>query len=404
MGARAYEGFVRQQFRRTVVEFEREILYNLTIDLRLKRMVTDGVSVTDEELQRRFHEQNDSVRIEWTAVDGDSLHNEISPSPERLREYFDSNKLRYRHAERRPLKLMTVGPDAGTSEHEVSDTEIELYYSQNQYRFENPERIKVRHILFSTMDKSEDEVAAAREKADAVLEQLRGGADFAELAQEHSEDPGNADNGGDLGWVTRGMMDPAFEQASFALQTGELIGAPVKSDFGYHLIRLDDRESGSVKPLSEVREVIRGDLKAERAQSSRYALMDNALVTAQQAGEALENAAAQLRLPFQEFPRLADPSSPRNCRRLRPWCGPCSSSPQAKSSALPKTTRSTSGLSTNRSRRETPSTRKSTLRCGRITSTRSPPILHGRGPRNSRSGRATARMTSAPRPAATVCR
>lgn len=305
VGARTYEGFVRQQFRRTVAEFEREILYNLTIDLRLKRMVTDGVNVTEEELKRRFHEQNDSIQIEWTAVDGDSLRNEISPTPEQLREYFDSNKLRYRHAERRPLKLMTVAPDAGTSEHEVSETEIELYYSQNLYRFENPERFKVRHILFSTMDKSEDEDEAAREKAEAVLEQLRGGADFAELAQEHSEDPGNADNGGDLGWVTRGMMDPAFEEASFALQTGELSVAPVKSDFGYHLIRLDDRESGSVKPLSEVREVIRGDLKAERAQSSRYALMDNALVVAQQVGRALENAASQLGLPFQEFPAFS---------------------------------------------------------------------------------------------------
>lgn len=303
VGARTYEGFVRQQFRRTVPEFEREILYNLTIDLRLKRMVTDGVNVTDEELLRRFHEENDSARIEWTAVDGDSLRNEISPTPQQLREYFDSNKLRYRHAERRPLKLMTVGPNAGTSEHDVSDTEIELYYSQNLYRFENPERIKVRHILFSTMDTSE--AAAAQEKAEAVLEQLRGGADFVELAREHSEDPGNADNGGDLGWVTRGMMDPAFEQASFALQTGALSEAPVKSDFGYHLIRLDDRESGSVKPLSEVREVIRADLKAERAQSSRYALMDNALVTAQQAGEALENAASQLGLPFQEFPAFS---------------------------------------------------------------------------------------------------
>ena len=305
VGARTYEGFVRQQFRRTVPEFEREILYNLTIDMRLKRMVTDGVHVTDEELIRRFHEENDSAQIEWTAVDGDSLRNEISPTPQQLREYFDSNKLRYRHAERRPLKLMTVGPNAGTSEHDVSDTEIELYYSQNLYRFENPERIKVRHILFSTMDTSEEEAAAAREKAEAVLEQLRGGADFVELAQEHSEDPGNADNGGDLGWVTRGMMDPAFEQASFALQTGALSEAPVKSDFGYHLIRLDDRESGSVKPLSEVREVIRADLKAERAQSSRYALMDNALVTAQQAGEALENAASQLGLPFQEFPAFS---------------------------------------------------------------------------------------------------
>ena len=301
VGSRAYEGFVRQQFRRTVAEFEREILYTLTIEMRLRRLVTDSVSVSEDEIKERYHHQNDSVRIEWAAVDSNTLRGQVEATPDQLREYFDANRLRYRHPERRPLKIMTVSPDETATEYEISDSEIELYYSQNEYRFEQPERVKARHILFMTEGESEEQGTEALRKAEEVLEQLRNGADFAEMAKEHSEDPGNADNGGDLGWFSRGMMDPAFEDASFALQIGDLAATPVKSQFGYHLIRLDDRESGSIKPLSEVREVIRTDLVAERSQGDRYALMERALETAQQAGTALENAASQMGLPYQEF-------------------------------------------------------------------------------------------------------
>ena len=306
VGERAYAGFVRQQFRRTVSEFERELLYGLAIEMRLRQMVTDAVSVTEDELKQRFHRENDAVRIEWAAVDSAGLRNQLSATPDKLTEYFEANPLRYRHAERRPLKLITLSPSEASGEYEVSDTEIELYYSQNEYRFEQPERVKVRHILFMTMDRPEAESDQALKSAEEVLDQLRAGADFAEMAKEHSQDPGNADNGGDLGWVSRGMMDPAFEEASFALQEpGDLSPAPVKSDFGYHLIRLDDRESGSIKPLAEVREVIRQDLIAERSQSDRYALMERAMETAQQVGTALENAASQLGLPYQEFEPFA---------------------------------------------------------------------------------------------------
>ena len=302
IGARAYEGFIRQQFRRTVAEFEREVLFNLAIDLRLRRLVTDSVRVSEAELRQRFHQEGDSVRIEWASVDSASLRDTVPATPEKLREYFDSNRLRYRHAEQRALKLITVGPQAASEEYAITEPEIELYYSQNLYRFEQPERVKVRHILFMTMDKSEDETEEAREKAGEVLAELDDGGDFAALAKEHSEDPGNAENGGDLGWVTRGMMDPAFEDASFALGVGETVAAPVKSQFGYHLIRLDERESGSVKPLSEVRDVIRDDLVAERSQNDRYELMERAMDLAQLAGTALENPASRLDLPFQEFP------------------------------------------------------------------------------------------------------
>ena len=302
IGADAYHRFVRQQFRRTVPEFEREILYNIAISQHLRQMVTDSVSVTEEELKRRFHEENDSIRVEWTSIASASVRDEVKPTPEQLSEYFEANKLRYRHPERRPLKLVTVGPDAAVSDLEIADAEIDLYYSQNQYRFENPERVKVRHILFMTMGKSDEEAEEARQQADTVLAELRGGGSFEDLAKEHSEDPGNADNGGDLGWVSRGMMDPAFEEASFALtETGEITQSPVKSEFGYHLIRLDDRQAPSVKPLSEVREVIRDDLRAERAQSDRYGLMERAMTAAEQSGTALENAAAELNLPYQAY-------------------------------------------------------------------------------------------------------
>ncbi len=302
IGGPAYEGFVRQQFRRTVPEFEREVLQSIAVDQRLRWMITDAVTVTDSELKQRFHHERDSIRIEWVGVDSDHFRNTVAPTAEQLQEYFDANKLRYRHAERRPLKLMVIDSDATTDEHEVSDTEIELYYSQNQYRFEQPERLKVRHILFLTTDKTDEETEQAREKAEEILAQLQDGADFAELAKQHSEDPANADSGGELPWFSRGEMDPAFEEASFALAAGGLAAAPVKSQFGYHLIRLDERESGSVKPLSEVRDVIRGDLVAERAQNARYALMERAMEQAEAAGPALESVAARLELPYQEFP------------------------------------------------------------------------------------------------------
>ena len=305
VGARAYEGFVRQQFRQSVAEFERQILYDLAIQLRLRRMVTDGINVTDRELKQRFHQTNDSVRIEWVSVDSDRLQSQVSPSPEQLREYFESNKLRYRQPEQRPLRLLTVDPQGAAEQHEISDTEIELYYSQNQYRFEQPERVRLRHILFMPEDESEEQSDVALGAAEGILQQLRDGADFAEMAKEHSDDPGNADRGGDLGWVSRGMMDPAFEEAGFALQVGGMTPAPVKSQFGYHLIRLDERQTGSVKPLSEVREVIRGDLQAERSQSDRYALVERALAAAEQAGGDIRSAAEQTGLPFQEFPAFS---------------------------------------------------------------------------------------------------
>ncbi len=301
VGAAAYRGFVQQQFQKTIPQFEADLLEEIAVQTRLKRLVTDSVSVSDEEVKRVFHRQNDAVRIEWAALERADLRSEVSVTDEKLAAYFAANKLRYRKQEERACKLITIGADYAADDIDLSEAEIELYYTENQYRFENPERYQARHILFSTMEKSEEETEAARKKAEEVLQQLRGGADFAALAAEHSEDPANAESGGDLGWVAPGAMVPEFEQAMFALDAGELSVEPVKTEFGYHLIRVDAKEPGSVKPLEEVRERIREDLMIERSQSARLELMDNALTAAQEHGVEMEKAAAAVNLPLQTF-------------------------------------------------------------------------------------------------------
>ena len=297
VGAAAYRGFVQQQFQKTIPEFEAELLEQIVIETRLKRMVTDSVGVSDEEVKQIFHQRNDTVQLEWAAVDRGDLRSAVSVTDEKLAEYFEANKLRYRKQEERACKLIEIGADYATDDIDLSETEIELYYAENQYRFENPERYQARHILFSTMEKSEEESEAAWKKAEEVLQQLRDGADFAALAAEHSQDPANADSGGDLGWITQGMMVPEFEQAMFALEVGELSAEPVKTEFGYHLIRVEAKEAGTVKPLDEVRGRIREDLIIERSQSTRLDLMDNALAAAQEHGVDLEKAAAAVNLP-----------------------------------------------------------------------------------------------------------
>ncbi len=310
VGEAAYRGFVQQQFQKTIPEFEADLLEEIAIETRLKRLVTDSVSVSDDEVKRVFHQRNDTAQVEWAAVERDDLRSAVAVTDEKLAAYFEANKLRYRKQEERACKLIEIGANYATDDIDLSETEIELYYAENQYRFENPERYQARHILFSTMEKSEEEAEEAWRKAEEVLQQLRDGGDFEALAAEHSEDPANADSGGDLGWITQGMMVPEFEQAMFALEVGELSSEPIKTEFGYHLIRVEAKDAGTVKPLDEVRERIREDLIIERSQSTRLDLMDNALAAAQEHGVELEKAGAAVNLPVQAFEPFSRASLP----------------------------------------------------------------------------------------------
>jgi len=150
----------------------------------------------------------------------------------------------------------------------VSDDDLETYYRDNEARLTLPEQVRVRHILLTWKPMgTTDDRAAIREQIVPILEQARAGADFAELARQHSEDSATAAGGGDTGLFHRGQMVPAFEDVAFALKPGE-ISDPVETPFGVHILKLEERQEPRLLPLDEIREQLRDYVRNERAEAA----------------------------------------------------------------------------------------------------------------------------------------
>lgn len=148
----------------------------------------------------------------------------------------------------------------------ISDQEVDDFYQANSERMKRPEEVHARHILIK-LDPGADETAdkAAKAKIDEILVEAKGGADFAELAKQHSQGP-SAPQGGDLGFFGRGRMVPAFEQAVFALEPGA-ISDPVRTQFGYHIIKSEERRGGDTVSKEDAAERIRAFLQRQKLQA-----------------------------------------------------------------------------------------------------------------------------------------
>ena len=140
---------------------------------------------------------------------------------------------------------------------EVTDEALKKYYEDNRQEFKQPERVRARHILVKVeRTASDSERTAARGRAEKLLEQAKAGGDFAALAAEHSEDAGSKRKGGEVGPFPRGSMAPEFEEVAFSLKPGEVSGV-VETDFGFHVIKVEERTEPSVQSYDEVKERIR---------------------------------------------------------------------------------------------------------------------------------------------------
>lgn len=145
-------------------------------------------------------------------------------------------------------------------------------YKANPKDYEQPEQVSIRHILIAVKDKAQDE--AAHKQAQELLVQLRSGADFAVLAKEHSADPGSANKGGSLGFFAKGRMVPEFDQVAFKLkQKGEL-SEIIKTQFGYHILQLEDSKPAGLQPFDEVKEALVARVKQTEQQKGRNQLAE----------------------------------------------------------------------------------------------------------------------------------
>ena len=177
IGQQQYEAFVRQRFQLSVPMYEEQLRRSLIIDVRLKRMLTDNVIVTDDELRDLYRRANEKAKFEFVKVSGSEFESQVKPTEEQLREHFEANKPRYRTQPMRSVKLMTID-DSRVSGGEVDDRALRGYYAQNRARFEIPDRIRASHILFMTEGEAEEELKESEAEAAKVLEEVRARSGF----------------------------------------------------------------------------------------------------------------------------------------------------------------------------------------------------------------------------------
>jgi peptidyl-prolyl cis-trans isomerase C len=159
----------------------------------------------------------------------------------------------------------------------IPEEDLKKYYESHEDEFKTPEMVRVRHILVKVdQSASEKDKKAAKKKAEGILKKIRSGEDFAKLAAEVSDDPGSKQKGGELGFFPRGRMVKSFEDAAFALKPGQVSGL-VTTQYGYHIIKLEERKAAGTQPFDDVKEIIRQKLVQDQTKSKVVAFIQKAM-------------------------------------------------------------------------------------------------------------------------------
>jgi peptidyl-prolyl cis-trans isomerase D len=311
----------------TVEEFEEALRQKIMAE-QLEALVTDGVSVTPAEAEQEFRRRNEQVKLEYVLADASKFREGQSVSDDEVKARFDSARETYRLPERRILSYVLADATALTARVAVTDREIDAYYRDHRDEFKQDEEACASHVLIKVKqgDQAKEGHAddEAKKIAQGVLDRVKAGQDFAELAKKSSEDQGSAAQGGSLGCFGRGRMVPEFENAAFSLGAGETSDL-VKSPFGYHIIRVTERKEETVAPLAQVKERIRQTMLADRARALAEEKMRE-MSDALRRGKSLEEAARNEGLSVQKsaplergkpVPPLASPALVARAFELR---------------------------------------------------------------------------------------
>ena len=246
-----------------VPEFE-DLVGQGLLEEKFRELVTDGMSVSPAEVQQEFRRRNDKIKISYVVVKPEDLQSKIEASDTDLSAYFEKNKGRYNVPERRVVQYAFLDLEQLRLHANISQDQIRAYYNDHIDRYKQPDRAHVAHILFKTVGKTDAESEEIRKKAEDVLKKAKSGANFGDLAKQYSEDT-SKDKGGDLDWIVRGQTVPEFEQAAFTLPIGS-VSDLVKTQYGFHIVKVLDRQAARTQTLDEVFPQILGTLQEDQAQ------------------------------------------------------------------------------------------------------------------------------------------
>lgn len=214
--------------------------------------VTEGFVASSQKLQEQERE------LAYLVIKVDDFKKDVKIDDNRVEDYYKINSEQFKTPEMVDLDYVELTADDMMASISVTEDELKEYFDDNKSRFQSPEERKARHILIE--GKTDD----AKKKAQDIYQQIKNGGDFAELAKKNSQDPGSASQGGLLDFFGRGVMDKAFEEQAFKLNKGE-VSEPVLSQFGYHIIKLEDVRGGNGKSFNDVRVEIEKAVKQQKA-------------------------------------------------------------------------------------------------------------------------------------------
>jgi peptidyl-prolyl cis-trans isomerase D len=301
IGEQEYEQLL-QRNNLTPAKFENEVVKPEILINKLQALIAGGASVSEAEIRAEFLKQNSKVKFDYAVLKQDDLKKALHPTDEELKAFYESHKANYANSipEKRKVKYAVVDTAKADASVQVTPDELRSYYDQYRDQYRTPEQVKVSHILIKTPTPSADgkvddkALAEARQRAEDILKQVKAGGNFDELAKKYSEDPGSAKQGGSIGWIGKGQTVPEFEKVAFSLPKGQ-ISDLVKSSFGFHIIRVDDKQDAHTKTLDEVKGQIEPIVKRQKGQQIAQKEADDLLKQARAVG--LDAAAAAMSIP-----------------------------------------------------------------------------------------------------------
>ncbi len=267
---------------------------------QLQKGMSDSAFLSDSAVSEFYRLRNQERKLSYFVVPVEAEAKAISVSDEEIAAYYQSHSNQFLTAEKVSVEYIELSLASLKGEVDIDNEALLAAYEEQQNSFMAEEKRSVSHILF-VVENNEDAslVKLVEEKALKVQAQLAAGKDFGDLAKELSDDSATAEKGGALGFIERGMMDKAFEEAAYQLPEGA-ISDPVRSQYGFHLIKLDSIEAREVKPFETVKVELLASLKRQTAEDLLYEKMEQMAEAAFEASDSLEPVAELLGLKIQE--------------------------------------------------------------------------------------------------------
>ncbi|HXJ16283.1 MAG TPA: peptidyl-prolyl cis-trans isomerase [Candidatus Polarisedimenticolia bacterium] len=299
-----YTSEVETRTGMSVEQFE-SVLRDEMLVQKFHQLVTDAITVSPAEIEQQFRWRNEKVKIEYAVIKPADLASSIHPTDADLSAWFAKNSSRYQIPEKRSARYALLDLAKVRESIHVNDDTLRAYYNAHIDEYKVQNRVHVEHILFKTVGKTDAEIAEIRQQALAVLKQANHGANFEDLAKRYSEDDGTKPKGGDLGWIVEGQTVPEFQKAAFSLPKGT-ISDLVKTQYGFHIIKVLDRETAHTKSFEEVRESILQRVLAQKATTEANDLEDQMASAVRQSDrQPLEDLAKRFHLELGETPPAA---------------------------------------------------------------------------------------------------